>query len=229
MSLFGVVLLTADPNGATNCDVPGLIKIDGREAVLRSIELFLNRDEVKQIQLVLLPEIAEQTKQRHGAHFSFSGVKVATGGPKWIDQIAAAVVNLKPEITHVIVHDAARVVVPYTDIEAIEQAATVPATALTSAIPARLIELDEGNNPMAFHHPRAFGQLLTPQIFTRQRFEQMAQSKHEAHASEFKLISGSALNVRLNGPGDTAIVKAMLNLVPKPKKGSLGAFEEAQW
>jgi len=36
--------------------------------------------------------------------------------------------------------------------------------------------------------------------------------------------------VRLRGPGDASLVRAMLNLLPKPKiKGPSNPFEEAQW
>jgi 2-C-methyl-D-erythritol 4-phosphate cytidylyltransferase len=225
-----VVLLTAAPPGQAGEAGGAFVKIDGREALLRGIELFLNRDPVKQIQLVLLADNAEEIKRRHGAHFSFSGVKVTTGGPLWIDQIAAAAANLKPEATHVILHDAARPAVPYTDIEAImEEAERGEAAALITPVRTSLVELDEGTAPIAYHRPDRFMQLLTPQVYARARFERMAREKQEVHASELRLIKGSPLNQRLAGPGDATLVKAMLSMLPKPKKGALGAFEEAQW
>src|ERR1043165_9529976 len=115
-SVFSVLILTAAPKGQAGESGGAFVKIDSREALTRSIELFLNRDNVKQIHVVFLPEAAEDAKRRHGAHFSFSGVKVVSGGPRWIDQIAAAKDLIKPEVAHVIVHDGARPAVPYTDI-----------------------------------------------------------------------------------------------------------------
>jgi len=35
--------------------------------------------------------------------------------------------------------------------------------------------------------------------------------------------------VRLGGPGDAAMVKAMMNLLPRPKIKPANPFEEAQW
>ncbi len=42
-------------------------------------------------------------------------------------------------------------------------------------------------------------------------------------------MNGSPLNVRLGGPGDAALAKALLALLPKPKVRAASPFEEAQW
>ena len=111
MAVFSVVVLTASPPGQAAESGGPFVKVDGREALLRSVELFLNRDNVKQVQLAFLPEALEEGKRKYGGHLGFAGVKVISGGPKWIDQIAAAGEKISDEATHVIVHDAARPVV----------------------------------------------------------------------------------------------------------------------
>ena len=71
--------------------------------------------------------------------------------------------------------------------------------------------------------------LLTPQAFSKEKFQQIASGK-EIHASEAKLVKGSPLNIRLGGSGEARIVKAMINMLPKPKvKAPSSPFEEAQW
>ena len=47
---FSVVIVTAAPAGQAAEAGGAFVKIDGREALLNSVELFLNRDNVKQIQ-----------------------------------------------------------------------------------------------------------------------------------------------------------------------------------
>jgi 2-C-methyl-D-erythritol 4-phosphate cytidylyltransferase len=207
------------------------VKIDGREALLRSVELFLNRDNIKQIQLVVLPEELEEAKRRHGGHLGFSGVKLLSAGPRWMDQLAAAAPALSAEATHVIVHDAARPAVPYSDIDALmEEAGSHPAVVLVAPIRSPLVEVDEGGNAMAYHPASQFVHLLTPQAFTKERFLQVAQGKKEPHASELRLLKGSPLNVRVSGSGDAGLVRAMIHMLPKPKlKGPTSPFEEAQW
>ncbi len=231
MPEFSVLILTAAPPGMGAEAGGAYVKIDGREALLRSVEMFLNRDNIKQIQVVFLADDAEEGKRKHGGHFGFSGVKVLTGGPRWIDQIVAAAEKITPEATHVIVHDAARPAVAYTDIDALlEQAAGAPVVALSTPLRTVLVEVDEGGNPVAIEMPTRFQQLLTPQSFDIKTFKEMAAKKSEPHASKFTLLKGSPLNVRVGGPGDASLVKAMIGMLPKPKpKGASNPFEEAQW
>ena len=53
MATFSVVVATAAPPGMGAEAAGAYVKIDGREALLRSIELFLNRPNIKQIQLIV--------------------------------------------------------------------------------------------------------------------------------------------------------------------------------
>src|SRR5688500_11345927 len=104
---FSVVLLTVPPTGLTPEGGGAFVKLDGKESLLRAVELFLNRDNVKQIQIAFTPEAIDEARRKYAAHLSFSGVKVLTGGPKWIDQVAAASGRISDEATHVVLHDAA--------------------------------------------------------------------------------------------------------------------------
>jgi 2-C-methyl-D-erythritol 4-phosphate cytidylyltransferase len=230
MAIFSVLILTANPPAQASESAGAYVKIDGREALLRSIELFLNRDNVKQIQLAVLPEMAEESKRKFGGHLGFSGVKMFTAGPKWIDQIVAGAVNLSPDATHVILHDAARPAVPYSDIDALmESAEKSPAVALTASLRNSLVEVDEGGNALAIHPASQYMQLLTPQAYSKAKFHEMAQSKHELHASQLKLLKGSPLNIRA-GASDASLLNAMLKMLPKPKiKAPTSPFDEAQW
>jgi 2-C-methyl-D-erythritol 4-phosphate cytidylyltransferase len=231
MALFSVVIVTAPPPGQAAEAGGAFVKIDGREAILRSAELFLNRDNVKQIQVVFQPEAIDEGKRKYGGHFSFSGIKVLSGGPKIIDQLAAAAEKLSPDATHVIVHDAARPAVAHSDIdELMVEAEKHPIVSLATVSRSPLVEVDEGGNAMAFHMPAHFMNLVTPQVYTRAKFLEMTQSKTEPHASEVTLLKGSPLNIRVGGGGDVSLIKAMLNMLPKPKiKGPTSPFEEAQW
>ena len=228
---FSVLLLTAAPPGhAAEAGGP-FVKVDGREALLRSTELFLNRPEIKQIQLAFTPDFMEEGKRKYGGHLSFSGVKLVAGGPRWIDQIAAASEKIADEVTHVIVHDTARPAVSYADIDNLmETAEKNPIVVLTSPLRANVIELDESAHPVACHQSTSYVNLLTPQSFRKDKFLQMAKSKHEPHASEMTILKGSPLNIRCAGGGDASLMKSMLMHLPKPKiKGPLTPFEEAQW
>jgi 2-C-methyl-D-erythritol 4-phosphate cytidylyltransferase len=233
MPTFSIVIATAAPAGQAVEAGGAFVKIDGREALLRSIELFLNRDEVKQIQVVVLPDDIEEAKRKYGAHLSFSGVKLLAGGPRWSDQLSAAGPKIDPEASHVVVHDAARPLVPFSDIDALFSAATKgksDAVALTAPVRAELIQIDDSGNPL--HHWRAdeFVHLLTPQLYSRELFLSTAIRGEPLPLSHAKLIKGSPLNQRIRGSGDASLAKAMMSLLPKAKAKPLSnPFEEAQW
>jgi 2-C-methyl-D-erythritol 4-phosphate cytidylyltransferase len=240
MATFSVLVLTAAPPGlAAEMGGQGgaggaggaFVKIDGREALLRSVELFLNRDSVKQIHLAIAPEAMDDAKARFGAHLGFSGVKLISAGPRWMDQIAASVATLNADVSHVLVHDAARPAVAFSDIDALMAAAEKhQAVALVAPVKSSLVEVDEGGSPVAFHTPSSYRQILTPQAFARATFLEMANKKTELHPSRMWLLNGSSLNVRVGGSGDAGLVKAMINMLPKPKiKAGLSPFDEAQW
>src|SRR3989337_521063 len=104
MAVFSVVVLTAPPPTQSSEGGGPYVKIDGREALLRSVELFLNRDNVKQVQLVVPPDDLDQAKRKDGTPLALMGVKLVAGGPKWSDQLAAAGKTIAAEATHVIIH-----------------------------------------------------------------------------------------------------------------------------
>jgi 2-C-methyl-D-erythritol 4-phosphate cytidylyltransferase len=231
MAEFSVLVLTAPPPGQAAEAGGAFTKIDGREALLRSVELFLNRDNVKQVQLVVEPDALEEAKRKYGPHLSFSGVKMLSGGPRWMDQIKAAKEKIADAATHVIVHDAARPIVAHSDIDNLMiEAEQHPAVALSSPSRGTLVEVDEGGNPLAYHLPASFVNLVTPLAFNRATFLEMASSGQEVHPSKLTLIKGSPLNFRIGGSSDAGLAKSLLGMLPKPKmKPPSSPFEEAQW
>lgn len=228
---FSVLLLTATPPGMSGDHVPAFSKIDGREAVLRSSELFLNRDNVQRVAVVIAPEGYDEAKRKFGGHFGFTGVKMISGGPGWMKQIAAGAQSPGEGTTYVVVHDAARPAVSYADIDALLEASEKhAAVALTAPLRSTLVELDEGGNALAIYPASSYAQLVTPMVFSRERFLKMAESETEPHASELTLVKGSALNVRFSGSSDGGMLKSLISMLPKPKvKPPSSPFEEAQW
>lgn len=228
---FAVVLLTAPPPGQISEAGGALQRIDGRESVLRAAELFVNRDNIKQILVVFEPDDLEEAKRKFGGHFALTGIKLASGGPRWLDQVAAALPKLDASVTHVILHDAARPCVAYSDVDSILEETAKAQTGATLVSPSRasLLEVDEHGNPLAYHLPSRFVQLLTPQGFTRKAFEELGKTKQEIHASALRLVKGSPLNIRVGGPGDEKLAKTFLGMLPKPVKKADGPFSEAQW
>ena len=148
-----------------------------------------------------------------------------------MEQVAAGAEKISDEVSHVILHDAARPAVAYSDIDNVMGAAEKHAiVGLTAPLRASLVELDEGHNPVAYQPSTRFVQLLTPQVFTKAKFLEMAKSKQEPPAAAMHLEKGSPLNIRVGGSGDAGLVKTMISMLPRPKlKAPSSPFEEAQW
>ena len=237
MPSFSLVILTARPPGlGSSGESPqplgagAYIKIDGRESLMRAVELFLNRDTITQKILVIDTRAADEAKRRFGAHLGFSGVKLVSAGARWSEQLAVAGQQIAAESTHVILHDAARPAVAYSDIDALlREAEQHDAVALTAPIRNAIVELDEGGNPIGFASADRYAQMLMPWAFSKEKFLALAKSG-ELHASQYTLLKGNPINVRVNGPGDASLAKTMIHLLPRPKmKAALNPFGEAEW
>lgn len=228
-AIFSALVLTASPPGYPAEGGGAYVKLDGREALLRSVELFLNRPNIKQIQLVVAHDSAEEVKRKFGGNLGFMGVKLVASGPKWREQITAAAPKISAETTHVLIHDAARPITPYSDIDALlDASAKNPVAVLAGNVPTALIELDPAHLPVGLRPPGEFMALQSPMALSKKRFDELAGGR-EVHASELTWVRGSYCNIRI-GPGDGSLAKAMLNLLPKPKaKAPSNPFEEAQW
>lgn len=229
---FSVLLLTATPPGCTGDANSASVKVADREALLRSTELFVNREGICQIQVAFAEDQVDAARQRYGANFSFTGVRIISGGSSWTDQFAAGLKTLSEQATHILIHDAARIAVPQIDLESLmSQADQHDAIALTAPISEQLIEITPPDNTTrALAKNTRFVRLLTPQCYSRSLYAQLAQERRLADVSSMHLLAASPLNVRLNRASDAALVKAMLGLLPRPKvKGPANPFEEAQW
>ena len=231
MASFSVVIVTAVPSGLGADGAGAFVKIDGRECLLRGVEMFLNREGVKQIQLVVSDDQFEEAKRKFGGHLSFSGAKLVNAGKQWMDQLAAAADKISAEATHVIIHDAARPAVAYNDLDALAaEAEKHPIVVMTTSIRGGVIETEESGKPIALRSGQRFQQVVTPWALRKDKFLEMVKNRRDPAPAEMWLLRSSPLNVRLSHPADVSMVKAMISLLPKPRiKASDNPFEEAQW
>lgn len=83
--------------------------LGGRALLLRTVELFTRRDEVRSIIVAGPPEDLEGFRERFGAQLGFHGVQIVAGGrtERW-ETVRNALAVVPEDTTHVAVHDAAR-------------------------------------------------------------------------------------------------------------------------
>ena len=230
MPKFGVIVFCAAPDGSSSPS-GAMVKIDGREAVMRSVELFVNQPDVAQIVVGISPADAENAKAKFGSHLMIMGFALATGGPALRDQLKACAAKLPAEVTHIILHDAARVAVSPIDMEKLLEAATKhDAVALVAPIQGTVVKLDESGTLSDPTPGKSLRQLVWPQVFSKKLFDEVLAKGMDSVLSRVVPIDSSPLNVRANAGSDASLIKAAIHLLPRPKsKASSNPFDEAQW
>ncbi len=230
MAKFGVIVFCAAPD-STASPAGAMIKIDGREAVMRSVEIFVNQPDIAQIVVGISPADAETAKTKFGSHLMIMGFKLAIGGPGLRDQLKACAEKLPADVTHVVLHDAARVAVSPIDLEKLfEASAKHDAAALVTPIGGTVVTLDESGTLTNPTSGRSLRNLVWPQVFSKKIFDEILAKGFDSVMSRITPVDSSALNQRINAGNEAGIIKSAIGLLPKPKtKASTNPFDEAQW
>ena len=84
------------------------VDVGGRAVFLRSVELFSDRDDVKQVLLVISPEDEELVNVKWGANLTFFGVKVCLGGAERFETVNKAMELVKDDIDLIAVWEQSR-------------------------------------------------------------------------------------------------------------------------
>ncbi len=115
------------------------IELKGRPVWVRSLELFLSRDDVKQAIIVLPPDEIDWFKDKFRANLAFMNVEIVAGGKERADSVQNALARVRSEIDFVAVHDAARPLIVKKWIDdvfsaAIRDGAAIPAAPVSSTM-----------------------------------------------------------------------------------------------
>lgn len=241
--LIGVLFVMATPVWAAKDSGKPFSKIDSREIFMRSIELYANRDQVQQRILCLLPDDLSRIQQKYGAHLAFQGVGTAAGGPDWFGAVQRGLEKLKPEIDTVIVHDACCPAVPYTVLDALEDAlGKTGAAAAVVPLGGLAVRVQDGKLGQLVADKR-LEILQSPQIFRRTILE-AAYARRGSLGKDYvddatlvKLcgtdvtsVSGWRLNIRIDHDELIKLGSDAIKHLPRPRSNApVSPFDEAQW
>jgi 2-C-methyl-D-erythritol 4-phosphate cytidylyltransferase len=218
--------------------------VGGRAAFIRSIELFSNRDDVKQILLGIPREDEEIVTVKWGPNLKFFNVKVFFGGKERFDTIVEGLKLVRDDIELVAVHDACRCcatdeLIDNVLAKAAQTGAAVPAAPVT----ATLKQVKDGVIVKTVERAGLY-EAQTPQVFEtallRKAYENLANVDKaavtddaflvEALGHEVAIVESDASNIKITRPSDIPIAEAIIKSRPKPKpEGPIGPFMEAQW
>jgi 2-C-methyl-D-erythritol 4-phosphate cytidylyltransferase len=220
------------------------VDVAGRATFMRSVELFADRDDVKQILLAIAPEDEELVSVKWGPNLQFFNTKICFGGTERFDTVKNALELVKDDIDLIAIHDAVRCCITkkWTD-EVIEAAAKTGAAILACPVTATIKEAK--NNTIIKTVDRAgLYEAQTPQVFKAEllkkaydNLKNLDKSKIsddsqliEALGRKVSIVETDSSNIKITRQSDIAIAEAILKSRPKPRpKGPAGPYIEAQW
>jgi 2-C-methyl-D-erythritol 4-phosphate cytidylyltransferase len=220
------------------------VDVDGRAVFLRSIELFSERDDVKQILLAIPAEDKELVEVKWGANLQFFGVKLFIGGAERFDTVIKGLELVKDDIDLVAVHDACRCcvtadIINKVIVEAAKTGAAIPACPVVAT-------LKKAKDNIIIDTVARAGlyEAQTPQIFSRALLKQGYDNLKnldkstisddsqliEALGHKVSIVETDSSNIKITRQSDIPIAEAILKSRPKATpEGPIGPYIEAQW
>jgi len=220
------------------------VDVDGRAAFIRSVELFANRSDVKQILVAIPADEAEMVEVKWGAKLAFYNAKVYVGGSERFETVAKGLELLKDDIEIVAVHDAVRCCVKKEWVEQVINAAEKNGAAiLACAVVATLKKVEDGSIAETVDRSGLY-EAQTPQVFKRAMLEKAYGNLDkldkglisddaqlvEAIGEKVFIVETDSSNVKITQRSDVAIAEAIIKARAKAeRKGPIGPYIEAQW
>lgn len=220
------------------------VDVAGRAAVLRSVELFANRDDVKQILLAIAPEDEELVNVKWGPNLAFYNTKICFGGAERFDTVSSALELVKETIDLIAVHDAVRCCVTGKWIDKVIAAAAQSGAAILACPVTATIKEARDNTITKTIDRAGLYEAQTPQVFKaellKKAYENLAKLDKskisddsqliEALGHKVSIVKTDSSNIKITHRNDIAIAEAILKSRPKPgPKGPTGPYIEAQW
>lgn len=231
MSKFAVILPAAGKSSRFHDKhyKKPFVPLANRAVWLHSAERFLNRDDVKQVIIIISPEDREHFQSKFGANVAILGIDVVEGGAERCDSVAAALAHVKPDVDFVAVHDAARPCIVDAWIDRLFEAA-VKSDAAIFAIPVTGT-LKRVSADKTIEETVARDQLWeaqTPQVFRRQLLLDAYAKRGDFAATDdaqlverlghaVKIVPGSPLNLKITTREELRLAEQALRALPKPK------------
>ncbi|HUS74030.1 MAG TPA: 2-C-methyl-D-erythritol 4-phosphate cytidylyltransferase [Sedimentisphaerales bacterium] len=220
------------------------VDVAGRAAFLRSVELFANRDDVKQTLLAIAPEDQELVEVKWGPNLKFYDVQTCFGGAERFDTVKKAMELLKKNIDLIAVHDAVRCCVTKKWIDDCFAVAAKTGAAMLACPVAATIKKVKDNTIIKTIDRKGLYEAQTPQVFEAsllrkayENLEKLDKNKIsddsqliEALGHKVSIVETDSSNIKITRKSDVAIAEAILKSRAKAiPKGYIGPYAEAQW
>lgn len=201
-----------------------------RAVWLHCAEKFINRDDVKQLIVVISPDDREDFDMKFGANVAILGIDVVEGGAERWQSVKNAVSRVQPDVEFVAVHDAARPCLANEWIDQVFQAAeTSGAAMLAVPVTATLKRVDANNMIVETVSRKDLWEAQTPQVFRRDLLiEAYAKPSDDPPATDdaelvqrlghpVAVVTGSPINLKITTQEDLRLASLAIKALPKPR------------
>lgn len=213
--------------------------LDNRPVWLHSAERFVNRDDVKQLIVVISPEDKEAFFSKFGANIAILGIEVVEGGAERSESVQKALERVKEDIDYVAVHDAARPCLADEWIDKVFAAAErTGAAMLAIPVSGTLKRVGKDHTVEETVAREGLWEAQTPQVFRRDLLLKAYANRGREPATDdaqlverlghkVTVVPGSPVNLKITTKEDLYIAVHMLKALPKPKTlGPMHPFDE---
>jgi 2-C-methyl-D-erythritol 4-phosphate cytidylyltransferase len=233
MARFGVILVAAGRSSRfqdTNYKKP-FAPLAGRPVWLHAAEKFTDREDVKQVVIVVASEDREAFLEKFGANLAFMGITLAEGGAERADSVKAGLEKLGPEIDHVAIHDAARPCLAVEWIDRVFAAGMKTGAAiLATPVVSTLKRVDSDHVISETVDRTGLWEAQTPQVFSRPLLEKAFTAAAGKLATDeaglvegighpVTVVPGSPINLKVTTRDDLRLAEQAMKALPKPKLG----------
>jgi 2-C-methyl-D-erythritol 4-phosphate cytidylyltransferase len=230
MPTFGVIIAAAGQSSRfndANYKKP-FAPLAGRAVWLHSAEKFLERDDVKQVVIVVAPEDKEAFLEKFGANLAFMGVTLAEGGAHRAESVRNGLEKLTPEIDMVAIHDAARPCLAQQWIDRVFETGSKTGAAIL-AIPVAgtlkrvgpdsvITETVDRTGLWEAQTPQVFSRALLEKAFTAAKGQPTDEAQAvEATGQQVSVVPGSPINLKITSREDLKLAEQALKALPAPK------------
>lgn len=231
MGKFSVILAAAGKSSRFNNPAykKPYINLNQKPVWLHSAERFMNRDDVKQLIVVIAEEDRESFTTKFGANVAVMGIDVVIGGAERADSVQNALDRVDPACDFVAIHDAARPCVSDEEIEAVFQAGVkTNAAILATRVNSTVKQSVDGCTVDSTVDRSKLWLAQTPQCFSRELIQTAYAQRGdfrptdeaqlvERQGSVVALVEGSPLNIKITTQADLAFASACIKAMPAPK------------
>lgn len=245
MGNFGVIICAGGVGSRFGGDrKKPFVEVGGRAAFLRSVDFFVDMEEVKQILVAIPAEEEEMAKLKWGPTLNFMGAKFCIGGSQRFETVAKAMELIKDDIDFIAVHDSVRCCLTEKWVKDVFAKAQETGAAMLGCPVVATIKMVKDDKIIKTVDRTGLYEAQTPQVFDAkllkkayENLENVEKDKInddsglvEALGHEVSIVETDNSNIKITQKSDVSIAEAIIKSRPKPKPDmAIGPYTEAEW